>query len=141
MKKDKNTANKDLVEKKKEIVAKLNVLDISQENELREVLKELINLTNGYYKLLENNDYKLLYDFIMNKTKFIDYETGICTRCWYVVNNFNELVKCKQCGIPIKRKFSIYLNKPTDLFFCSSQHANANVEYQEKLSKIKKTKT
>ena len=133
-------ASKDLVEKKKEIVAKLSALDLSQEDELREVLKALVNLTAGYYKLLENDDYKLLYDFVMSKTKFIDYETGICTRCWYAVNNFNEMVKCKQCGLPIRRKFSIYLNKPTDLFFCSSQHANANIEYQEKLSRIKKLK-
>lgn len=134
--------NKDLVEKKKEIVAKLNVLDISQENELREVLREFIEMNPlGYFNSIKHRKFRKLYDFVIANTKFIDYKTGFNTKCWYAVNNIHELMKCKTCNKPIRRSFRPLVDRPSDLYFCSTDCTNANDEYRKKISNVKKNKT
>ena len=87
-------ANKDLVEKKKEIVAKLSTLDLSKEDELREILRDFIEMNPlGYFNSIKHRKFKNLYDFVIANTEFIDYTTGFNTKCWYAINGIHELMK------------------------------------------------
>lgn len=81
------------------------------------ILQKLINeFPFSYFNTLKTNKFKKLYDFIVSETSFIDYDTPISTRCWYVLNDKHELINCNYCGKIIRKTLKPILKQTK--FWC-----------------------
>lgn len=94
------------------------------------ILQKLVNeFPFSYFKTLKTTKFKKLFDFVITETSFIDYETSIATRCWFVLNDRHELVKCTYCGKTIRKPFKPSLKQTK--FWCDEKCSNSDLNVKK----------
>lgn len=108
------------------------------------ILQRLVNeFPFSYFNMLKTTKFKKLFDFVMFETSFVDYVTPISSRCWYVLNNRHELVKCAYCGKILRKTFKPSLKQSK--FWCDEKCSNSDpnikklIGSRNKISKSGKT--
>lgn len=73
---------------------------------------QLCKIPRIAFKFKKNN---LLYTFILNKTAYLnkyDFQFTLSDRLWYLINKYNDILRCSICGKPIiKHLNGVYPSK------------------------------
>lgn len=104
---------------------------------VRQTLDTLVNeYPLGYFSAVKSPKFKLLSDYILSSTSFLDDSFNFQTRLYYVRRNQTEILRCATCGKEYLKNISGKM--PIDYRF----HCNTFCAQRDKfiIDKIRNTK-
>lgn len=114
----------------------LEELSGASSDQMRGMLARLVkDAPLSYHMLLRNRLFRKLASYVFGKTRFLPANARMSTRCWYVINNIDEVICCHNCGKPLPR--DIKITEKSKVFWCGPGCQGEDPYMRNQLSKIR----